>query len=224
MSNNKSSNFFKFKNVQVICRPNVGWQTWQNTQIGAQGTVEEQFTEITAAVCEKASWDIDDILTDDDSVDYSPPWQQLIEPQIQIHTAKPQLSDSDDTNINAPDSGTDSSLDTSSIEVIQPNEGLEIWLPINPLLRAPQISPKSPRTNVVVPVQDGLFTGDEEAGDQVVPPIVGATTPEPQGGWETLSPTLQVIHSVWSAIELTVKDLEPSEQWITDKWVKLIFS
>ena len=40
---------------------------------------------------------------------------------------------------------------------------------------------------------------------------------EIQGRRETLSPTPQVTHSVQSAIELTVKDLEPSEQHITDK-------
>ena len=44
-----------------------------------------------------------------------------------------QSSDSDETNNSTPESATDSSLDTSSIEVIQPHEGLEIRLPINPL-------------------------------------------------------------------------------------------
>ena len=43
------------------------------------------------------------------------------------------------------------------------------------------------------------------------------TTPEHQGRRETLSPTTQVPQSVRSAIELTVKDLEPSEQHIIDK-------
>ena len=125
--------------------------------------------------------DIDDILTDDDSVDYSPPQHLPIEPQIQIHTANQQPLDSDDTNINTPESATDSSLDTSSIKVIQPNEGLEIWLPINPLQRAPPSSPESPRTNVPVPIPDGLITADKETGDQVVPPTVVALTLEPQG-------------------------------------------
>ena len=73
MSNNKSSNFFIFKNVQIVCRPNSGQQTQQNTQRGTQGTAEEQFTEIAATAHAKALRDIDDILTDDDSIDYSLP-------------------------------------------------------------------------------------------------------------------------------------------------------
>ena len=72
--------------------------------------------------------DIDDILTDDDSVDYSPPKQQPLEPQVQVQNNNQQGSDSDETNNSPPGSGTDSSLDTSSIEVIQPHEGLEIRL------------------------------------------------------------------------------------------------
>ena len=111
----------------------------------------------------------------------------------------------------------DSSLDTLSIEVIQPNEGLEIRLPINPPQRALPNSPESPRTNVVVPVPDDLLTEDEETGDQAVPPTVVPTTLYLKGRQKTLSPTLQVTQSVRSAIELTVKDLEPSEQCITDK-------
>ena len=108
-------------------------------------------------------------------------------------------------------------MDTSSIEVIQPNKGLEIRLPINPPQRAPPNSPESPRTNVAVPIPHGLLTDDEERGDQVVPPTVLTPTSEPQGRQETLSPTPQVPQSVWSAIEVTVKDLEPSEQRIIDK-------
>ena len=64
--------------------------------------------------------------------------------------------------------------------------------------------PESPRANVAVPIQDGLITDDEDTGDQVVPPAVGAQAAEHEGRRETLSPTLQVIQSVWSAIELTV--------------------
>ena len=41
-----------------------------------QGTAEEQFVEITAAACAEVLNDIDDILTDDDSVDYLPQKQQ----------------------------------------------------------------------------------------------------------------------------------------------------
>ena len=38
-----------------------------------QGTAEEQFAEIAAAARAEALQDIDDILTNDDSVDYSAP-------------------------------------------------------------------------------------------------------------------------------------------------------
>ena len=51
----------------------------------------------------------------------------------------------------------------------------------------------------------------------MVPPTVVTLTSDPQGRRETLSPTPQVAQSVWSAIELTIKVLEPSEQRITDK-------
>ena len=50
-----------------------------------------------------------------------------------------------------------------------------------------------------------------------MPPTVVTPTLDPKGRQETLSPTPQVPQSVWSAIELTVKDLELSEQRITDK-------
>ena len=71
-----------------------------------------------------------------------------------------------------------------------------------------------------MPITDGLFTEDEEDEDQVVPLLLGDQTAE-QGRQETLSPTPQVTQSVQSAIELTVKDLEPSEQCITDKCAKV---
>ena len=180
MSNNKSGNFFKFKNVQVVHRPNSGRQTQQNTQIATQGMAEEQFAEIATAAHAEALQDIDDILTDDDSVDYSAPRQQPLEPQVQIQTNNQQPSDSDKGNISTPESATDSSLDTSSIEVIQLNEGLEISLPINPPQRVLPNSPESPRTNVAVPVPDGLITDDEDTGDQVVPPTVVTLTSDPQ--------------------------------------------
>ena len=83
-NNNKSGNFFKFKNVQLVRRPNAGRQTRQNTNIRSQGTAEEQFAGIAAAARAEALNDIDDILTDNDSVDYSPPKQQPLEPQIQV--------------------------------------------------------------------------------------------------------------------------------------------
>ena len=123
-----------------------------------------------------------------------------------------QVSDSDETNNSTPESATDSSVDTSSIEVIQPHEGLEIKLPISLPQRALPNSPESPRTNVAVPVSDDLLTEHEETGDQAVPPTVTTTTLNLKGRQETLSPMPQVPQTVWSAIELTVKDLEPSEQ------------
>ena len=159
----------------------------------------------------QAIQDIEDLLADDDSVDYSPP-QQPIDPQIQVHTINIPSSDSDEINPHTPKSATDSSLDNSSIEVIQPTEGLEIQLLTNPLLRAPPTSPQSSRTNVVAQIQDELFTEDKEDGDQVVPLAIGLQNSQPQGRQQTLSPTLQVANSVRSAIELTVRDLEPSEQ------------
>ena len=101
--------------------------------------------------------------------------------------------------------------------MIQPNEGHEIRLPIDPPQRALPNSPESSRTNIAVPVPNDLLTEDEETGDQAVPPTVTPTTPDLKGRQETLSPTPLIPQSVQSAIELTVKDLEPSEQRITDK-------
>ena len=216
-NNNNSGNFFKFKNVQLVRRPNSARQTRQNTDIRMQGTAEEQFAGIAVAAHAEALNDIDDILTDDDSVDYSPPKQQPLEPQVQVQNNNQQISDSDETNNSTPGSATDSSLDTSSIEVIQPHEGLEIRLSINPPERAPPNSPKSPRTNVAVPVSDNLLTEDKGTGDQNVPPTDTPVTPDIKGRQETLSPTPQVSQTVQSAIELAVKDFEPSEQCIIDK-------
>ena len=79
---------------------------------------EEQFAEITATACAEVLQDIDDILTDDDSVDYSAPIQQPLEPQVQIQNNNQQVSDSDKANNSTPESATDSSLDTSSIEIL----------------------------------------------------------------------------------------------------------
>ena len=208
---------FKFKNVQLVCRPNSGRQTRQNTQITTQGTAEEQFAEIVATAHAEALNDIDDILTNDDSVDYSAPRQQPLQPQVQVQNNNQQVSDSDEANNSTPESATDSSLDTLSIEVIQPNEGLEIRLPIDPPQRVLPNSPESPRTNIAVPVPDDLLTEDEGTGDQAGPPTVTPTTSDLKGRRETLSPTPHIPQSVRSAIELTVKDLEPSEQCITDK-------
>ena len=131
-NNNNSGNFFKFKNVQLVRRQNPARQTQQNTDIRKQGTAEEQFAGIAAAAPAEALNDIDDIFTDDESVDYSPPKQQPLEPQVQVQNTNQQISDSDEINSSTPGSATDSSLDTLSIEVIQPHEGLNIRLPINP--------------------------------------------------------------------------------------------
>ena len=155
-NNNNSRNFFKFKNVQLVRRPNSGRQTGQNTDIRMQGTAEEQFAGIAAAA--RADIDIDNILTEDDSVDYSPPKQQPLEPQVQVQNKhSTSFLTLTKTNNSTPESATDSSLDTSSIEVIQPHEGLEIRLPVNPPQRAPPNSPESPRTNVCSPPYQTSF-------------------------------------------------------------------
>ena len=123
----------------------------------------------------------------------------------------------DETNKSTPEIATDSSLDTSRIEVIQPNEGLAIKLPHNPPQRAPPNSPESPRTNVAVSIPQDLFTEDEDTEDDDVPPTKTTVTPEVKGRQETLSPTPQVSQTVRSAIEVTAKDFELSEQRIVDK-------
>ena len=215
--NNNSGNFFKFKNLQLVRGKNAIRQSRQNTDIISQGTAEEQFAEIAATARAQALNDIDDILTDDDSVDYSPPTQQPLEPQVQVQNTNQQTSDSDETNNSLRAGITDSSLDTSSIEVISPHEGLEIRLPVNLPQRAPPNTPESPRSNVAVPIPDNLLTEDEETADQNVPPTETPVTPDVKGRQETLSPTPQVSQTVRSAIEVTVKDFEPSEQRIIDK-------
>ena len=201
----------------MVCKQNSGRPTRQNTAIKTQGTAEEQFAGIAAAAHAEALNDIDGLLTDDESVDYLPPQQQPLQPQIHVQNNGQQVSDSDETNNSTPESATDSSLDTSSIEVIQPIEGHEIKLPRDPPQRVLPNSPESPRTNVAVPVPDDLLTEDEETGDQTVPSIVTSRTPDLKGRQETLSPTPQVPQMVRSAIELTVKDVELSEQRIIDK-------
>ena len=191
-NNNDSGKFFKFKNLQLVRRQNLTRQTRQNTDIRTQGTAEEQFAAIAAAACAEALNNIDDILTDDESVDYSPPKEQPLEPQVQVQNNNQQISDSDETTHSTHESGTDSSLDTSSIEVIQPHEGLEIRLLINPPQRAPPNSPESTRTNIAVPIPDDLFTEDEGTGDDNVPPTETTGTPDVKGRQETLSLTSQV--------------------------------
>ena len=215
--NNDSGKFFKFKNLQLVRKQNIVRQTRQNTDLRTQGTAEEQFAAIAAAAHAEALSDINDILSDDESVNYSSLKQQPLEPRVQVQNNNQQISDSDDTYNSTPEIATDSSLDTSSIEVIQPNEGLAIKLPLNLPQLVPPNSPESPRTNVAVPVPQDLFTEDEETGDDDVPPTETTVTPEVKGRQEILSPTPQVPQTVRSAIELTVKNFEPSEQRIIDK-------
>ena len=149
-----------------------------------------------------------------------------MEPQVNIRNNSQQISDSDETNNSTPEIPTDSSLDTLSIEIIQPNEGLAITLPHNPPQHALPNSPESPRTNVPVPIPQDLFTEDEDTEDDDVPPTKTTVTPEVKGRQETLSPTPQVSQTVRSAIEVTAKDFEPSEQRIVEKcgevWQQLL--
>ena len=115
-------------------------------------------------------------------------------------------------------------MDTSSIEVIQPIEGQNINLPKDPPQRALPISPGSPRTNVAVPKPDDLLTDDEEADNQAVPPTTTPSSPDIKGRQETLSPKPNIPQTVRSAIELTVKDIEPLNNTLLTNVVKLIFS
>ena len=115
-----------------------------------------------------------------------------MEPQVSFQDNGQQISDLDKTNKSTPEIATDSSLDTSSIEVIQPNEGLAIKLPHNPPQRAPPNSPASPRTNVAISTSQDIFTEDEDTGDDEVRPTTTTVTPEVKGRQETLSPTPQV--------------------------------
>ena len=215
--NNDSGKFFKFKNLQLVRKQNTTRQTRQNTDLRMQGTAEEQFAAITAAARADMLREIDNLSSDGESVDYSPPERQPLEPQVQVRNNGQQISDSDETNNSTPESVTDSSLDTLSIEVIQPSEGLSIKLPHNLPQRAPPNSPESPRTNVAVPIPQDLFTEDDETKDEHVPPTRTTVTPEVKGRKETLSPMPQVSQTVRSAIEVNVKDFEPSEQRIVDK-------
>ena len=215
--NNDSGKFFKFKNLQLVCKQNTARQTRQNTDLRMQGTAEEQFAAIAAAARADALREIDNISSDGESVDYSPPEKQPLEPKVQVRNNGQQISDSDETNNSTPELATDSSLDTSSIEVIQPNEALAISCHITHHNVLHPNSPESPRTNVAVPTSQDLFTEDEGTEDDDVPPTETTVTPEIKGRKETLSPTPQVSQTVRSAIEVNVKDFEPSEQHIVDK-------
>ena len=216
MSTNKSNSFFKFQNVQIVRRPNAVCPTRQNTQIQTnQASAEEQFAAITVAAQAEALRVVDDLLSDDNSVDYSSTEQQTTA-QVEPRPPPTQPLDNEETPNSSPDSGTDSSLDAASIEVIQPSiEGLEINRPENLPPRAPPPTPQSPRSNVAADIS-GLLTEDEDF-DQVVPPTIYPPALESQGRNEILSPTPHIDNTVCSAIELTVRDLQPSEQCICDK-------
>ena len=82
--NNDSRKFFKFKNLQLVRKQNTARQTRQNTDLRTQGTAEEQFAAIAAAARADALREIDNLLSDDDSVDYSLPEQQPLEPKVQV--------------------------------------------------------------------------------------------------------------------------------------------
>ena len=219
MSKNKSNSFFKFQNVQIVRRPDAARQTRQNTQIQTnQATAEEQFAAITAAAQAEALRVVDDLLSDDDdSVDYSPPRQTTAE--VDVHPPATAPPDTVEASTSSPESATDSSLDTASIEVIDHNsEELQIRRPENPPQRLPPIEtflPISPRSNVAADIS-GLLTEDE-GPDQVVPPTIYPAPLESQGRKETLSPTPNRPNTVRSAIELAVTDLEASEQRLCDK-------
>ena len=98
MSNNKAGKFFKFQNVQIVRRPNPGRQTRQNTQINSQGSAEQQFQSIQAAAREEALVDLNDLLSEDESVDYSTPHQPL-QPTIQVQNQEVQTPDSANTSV-----------------------------------------------------------------------------------------------------------------------------
>ena len=78
--NNDSGKFFKFKNLQLVHKQNTARQTRQNTDFRMQGTAEEQFAAITATAHADALREIDNLSSDNDSVDYSPPVKQPLEP------------------------------------------------------------------------------------------------------------------------------------------------
>ena len=82
--NNDSRKLFKFKNLQLVHKQNTARQTRQNTDLRTQGTAEEQFAAITATAHADALREIDNISSDDESVDYLPPEQQPLEPQVNV--------------------------------------------------------------------------------------------------------------------------------------------
>ena len=82
--NTDSGKFFKFKNLQLVRKPNTVRQTRQNTDLRTHSTAEEQFAVITATARAEVLREIDNISSDDESVDYSPPEQLPLEPQARV--------------------------------------------------------------------------------------------------------------------------------------------
>ena len=72
--------------------------------------------------------DLNELLSEDESVDYSTPRQPL-QPTVQVQNQVQQTPDFDDTSVSNPETVTDSSLDSSSIEVLQPDTGLRFHCP-----------------------------------------------------------------------------------------------
>ena len=68
----------------MVRKQNTARQTRQNTDFRTQGTAEEQFAAITATARADVSREIDNISSDDKSVDYSPPENQPLEPQVSV--------------------------------------------------------------------------------------------------------------------------------------------
>ena len=87
-NNNDSGKFFKFKNLQLVRKQNPARQTRQNTDIRMQGTAEEQFAAITAAARVDALREIDNLSSDDESVDYcrlnNNPWNHKFKSEITV--------------------------------------------------------------------------------------------------------------------------------------------
>ena len=95
--NNDRGKFFKFKNLQLVRKPNTVRQTRQNTDLRTHGTAEEQFAAITATAHADVLHKIDNISSDNESVDYSPPEHLPFEPQVSVRDNGQQISDSDET-------------------------------------------------------------------------------------------------------------------------------
>ena len=70
--------------LQLVRKQNTVRQTRQNTDLRTHGTAEEQFAAITATAHADVLHEIDNISSDDESVDYSPPEHLPLEPQVSV--------------------------------------------------------------------------------------------------------------------------------------------